>query len=161
MIALVMAIAGTAIAGSGSQQKITKGKVKAIATKQINSLAPGLNVKSAKTAGSATTATTANSAKIATNFLSANVAADGTMIGSVPDGATSSKNATGDYRVNLGRDVTGCTLAASASSVNSGPSLGFVAVGVINGTTLQVFTRNTTNVVVDRPFNVQAICPAQ
>jgi hypothetical protein len=167
MAALVLAIAGTAIAGS-THEKVTRGKVKAIATKQITSLASGLDVESAKTAGTADTARTAGtahsadtagSAKIATNILSANVRSDGTMVDSVPGGATSSKNAEGDYRVDLGRDITGCTLSASAASTTS-VRLAIVAVGVIDGSTLQVFTRTSADVVADEPFYVQAICPA-
>ena len=35
-----------------------------------------------------------------------------------------------------------------------------VGVGVIDSTTLQVFTRDETNTVADRGFYIQAICPS-
>jgi hypothetical protein len=80
------------------------------------------------------------------------------MLGSIPAGATSSKNALGDYRVSFTHSISGCTIAAAAAS-SGGPNLAFVAVGVIDANTLQVFTRDTTSTVVDEPFYVQAICP--
>jgi hypothetical protein len=66
-IALILAMAGTAIAGPDAiSNKITKSKVKKIAKKQagkvVNKREPGLNVNSAKTADTATTATTAATA---------------------------------------------------------------------------------------------------
>lgn len=154
-IALVMAIGGSALAVPGALEKITKGKVKTIAANQIKDLASGLDVKSADTAD---TATTANTAKIATNILSANVLGNGTMLGSIPAGATSARTALGNYTVQLGRDITGCTISAAAAN-NGAPQVALVAVGVDNATTLRVFTRTGANVVSDEPFYVQAICP--
>jgi hypothetical protein len=63
-VALVAALAGTALAGSdATTSAINKKKVKKIATKQatkqINKLAPGLSVASADTAASANTAANA------------------------------------------------------------------------------------------------------
>jgi hypothetical protein len=68
-IALVLAMAGTAIAGpSAISSKITKSKVKQIAKKQINKAAPGLSVQNADNLGGAPAA----------DYLkSANVRADG------------------------------------------------------------------------------------
>lgn len=112
----------------------------------MDAAAPNLNVGSA------------DKAKIAGNILSANVLGDGTMLGSIPGGASSNTVATGDYRVGFGRSITGCTISAWAAK-NTGPNLGFVAVGVAPDGRLQVFTHSPTNVVADRPFYVQAICP--
>jgi len=65
VVALVAALAGTAIADPvASTSAINKKKVKKIAKKQINKLAPGLHVASAE---SANTATTASEAARATN----------------------------------------------------------------------------------------------
>ncbi len=51
--------------------------------------------------------------------------------------------------------------ATAANGGTSGPDQGFVSVSKLGDPNLlQVFTRNTTNVVVDRAFGVQAICPA-
>ena len=53
-LALLAALAGTAVAGpSATTSAISKKKVKKIATKQINKLAPGLSVASADTAANA------------------------------------------------------------------------------------------------------------
>ena len=81
-VALVAALAGTAIAGSDVQSSaINKKKVKKIATKQINELAPGLSVAhadsatNADNAASADSATNATSAETATSAESADNAA--------------------------------------------------------------------------------------
>ena len=57
VLALVAAVAGTAVAGPGaSTSKITKKKVTKIADKEIKKLAPGLSVAHADTADTANTA---------------------------------------------------------------------------------------------------------
>ncbi|MGZ4202270.1 MAG: hypothetical protein ACXVRH_09455 [Thermoleophilaceae bacterium] len=167
-LALVIALGGSAFAATGhpshqaakkkKSHAITSATVKKIADAEIKKLAPTLSVKSATSATTATTATSANTAKIAGNVYSANVQADGTMLGSIPAGATSSKTALGTYSVSFGRSITGCTISAAAAN-NTGPHVAFTAVGVIDANTLDVFTRDPTNTVVDEPFYVQAICP--
>jgi hypothetical protein len=62
VVALVLGSFGTAVAGPA----ITKGKVKGIATKVVNKLAPTLSVAHATTANTATSATSATSATTAT-----------------------------------------------------------------------------------------------
>jgi hypothetical protein len=49
IFALVAAVAGSAIAGPTTARKVTVKKVRKIANKQINALAPGLTVAKAKT----------------------------------------------------------------------------------------------------------------
>ena len=152
MTALVLALAGTALAG-GTTAKLTKSKVKAIAAKEIGKAAPGLNVNSAKTA---------DSAKIASNVLSANVLANGTTTRSIPAGVTSSRETAnnGTYEVVFPRSIAGCTLSASAGSAAS-PTPVLVGVAPKTGApnTVTVFTRSAANVVSDQDFYVQAICP--
>ena len=64
--ALAAALAGTAVADpTGSASAVSKRKVKRIAKKQVNKLAPGLSVAHADSANSAGTADTAKSAGIA------------------------------------------------------------------------------------------------
>jgi hypothetical protein len=151
LIALVMAMAGIAVAGpSATVSKLNKKKVKSIADKQIDKAAPTLSVANAETA---------DSADIASNVYSANVQGDGTMLGSIPDGATSSKTALGTYKVSFGRPIEGCTISGSLAN-NTGPQIGMVAVGVLDANTMHVFTRDPTNTVADRPFYAQMICPA-
>jgi hypothetical protein len=78
----------------------------------------------------------------------------------MPRGATSARTAQGKYSVNMGRDITGCTISASAAS-NVEPQVGFVAVGVANDNTLTVITaQGSTFSSFDLPFYAQAICPA-
>jgi hypothetical protein len=157
VIALVFAIAGTAIAAPEAINKITKSKVKKIANKQITKAAPDLDVASAKTADSATTA---ESADIARNIHSANVLASGAMLGSIPNGATSTRTALGTYEVTLTRSIAGCTISASSGSpTTSAPALVGVAPVPGEPDTLRVFTRTAANVVDDQDFYVQAICP--
>jgi hypothetical protein len=161
MIALVLALAGTALAG-GTAAKITKSKVKTIAAKQINKLAPGLEVNSAKTATTADSAKTATTAGIASNILSANVLASGATLGSIPAGVTSSKvtGNPGTYEVVFPRSIAGCNLSASAGSATSQlPVLVGVAPKVNVPNTVGVFTRSSANVASDQDFYVQAICP--
>lgn len=163
VVALVFAVAGTAFGSSDTFAKLTKGKVKAIAAQQVESLASGLEVKSAKNADKADSADTAGSAAIATNVFSANVDSAGNMIVSIPEGATSGMTATGNYRVSFGRNLANCVVSATAANGGtSGPDQGFVSVSKLSGdpNQLQVFTRSTTNTVIDRAFGVQAICPA-
>jgi hypothetical protein len=75
VLALVAALAGTAVAGpDASTSAITKKTVKKIATKQINQLAPGLSVAHADTADSADTANSANTANTADTANTANTA---------------------------------------------------------------------------------------
>ncbi len=84
MIALVAALAGTAIAANPAA-KLNKAKVKTIADQQIAKAAPGLSV------ANATNAKTADTAKIASNIIAANVTGAGNTLGSIPAGVSSSK----------------------------------------------------------------------
>jgi len=74
-VGLVLASVGTATAAPSVYKQLTEGQVKQIAKKQadkqISARAKGLNVNSAKTAGSAKTATNATNAANATNATSA------------------------------------------------------------------------------------------
>jgi methionine-rich copper-binding protein CopC len=72
VMALVAAIAGTALADPRpTSSAVTKQKVKKIARKQVNKLAPGLSVANAVSAESAATAQTAANAANATNAANA------------------------------------------------------------------------------------------
>ena len=63
-IALIVAMAGSAIAGSGSKS-VSRSAAKSIAVKQIKRMAPQLSVKSADTARQAQRAEVAETAKLA------------------------------------------------------------------------------------------------
>ncbi len=82
ILALVAALAGTAIAGTNVLTKpVSKKVVKKIATKQVKKLAPGLAVASANTAGHAGAADTAGRANVA------DTAGDANALGGQPPGA--------------------------------------------------------------------------
>jgi hypothetical protein len=169
-MALVIALGGTAFAASNGNHAtdaatkkkkshaLTRSAVKKIADDEIKKLAPKLSVAKADSATTANTANSANSAKIATNLLSANVTGAGTMLGSIPAGATSNRTSLGAYQVSFGRPLAGCTISTAAAN-NTSPVFALTAVGVADANTLTVFTRDPANNPTDLPFYVQAICP--
>jgi hypothetical protein len=72
VLALVAAVAGTAVAGpTATTSKLSKKKVVKIADQEINKLAPGLSVAHAESANTANTATNADNAVSADTALSA------------------------------------------------------------------------------------------
>jgi hypothetical protein len=87
VLALVAAVAGTAVAGPGATtSKLSKKKVVKIADQEINKLAPGLSVahaESANTATRANTATNADNADSATTAQSATNADTAASVGGV------------------------------------------------------------------------------
>ncbi len=88
------------------------------------------------------------------------VLADGTTLGSIPAGATSSQAFQGIYLVKFGRDIAGCTISASlATNSNSLIPPGEVDVGVGDAKTLLVRTYNPDGSAASRAFYVQAVCP--
>jgi hypothetical protein len=151
--ALVFAVAGTSVASVATVSALSKQEkkqVSKIATKQIKKQAPGLSVASADTADRAT------------NVYGAQVNADGVMLGSIPDGATSTRLADGIYRVNFPRSVTGCMLFSALGSNDGAVAKGMT--GVIPATVehpnrVGVATYGVTGESVDRDFYVQMTCP--
>jgi hypothetical protein len=98
-LALVLAMAGTAIAGPGAVDKITKSKVRSIADKEINKKAPGLSVdNAAKLGGQPASAFAASSA---VRFVS--IAANGTIEAARSQGVSQANvttNGAGNYCIN-------------------------------------------------------------
>jgi hypothetical protein len=73
-LALIAAVTGTALADDpATSSAVSKKKVKKIASKQVNKLAPGLSVAHATTADSATAADTAKTAQSANTAQSATI----------------------------------------------------------------------------------------
>jgi hypothetical protein len=182
--ALSFAVAGTSVAGAATVNALSKQEKKQvtrIAAKQIKKKARGLSVARSTSAGTAARADTAGRADTAaradtaqradtagraTNIYAANVDADGTMIGSIPAGATSTRVAQGIYRVNFPRSPTGCLLFAALGS-NDG-SIPPGTTGVIPATNedpnrVAVATYGVlvsgTGALADRDFYVQMTCP--
>jgi len=114
VLALVAALAGTAVAGRDvSTSAVSKKKVKKIAkkqaVKQINELAPGLSVAHADTAETAETADTAN------------IAANANALGGIAPSGFATRlfayvrvDLPSTYEVEYGRGVTGVTSTGTA-----------------------------------------------
>jgi hypothetical protein len=101
VLALVAALAGTAVAGTdATTSAINKKKVKSIAAKQINKLAPGLSVASAETADSADSATRAQNATNATNATNAQRATNATNAQNASNARAVDGNSVVDFRLN-------------------------------------------------------------
>jgi hypothetical protein len=144
VIALVFAVTGTAVAVVGLNGK-EKKQVKKIANKRIDKKAPGLAVA---TAGKAT------------NIYSAQVAGNGTMLGSVPAGATSKRLTNGIYDVTMTHPYAGCLISSNLANTGTVVS-GETDVGgePANPKQLGVGTYNSAGVQTDHTFYVQMICP--
>jgi hypothetical protein len=154
VVALSLGLGGSAIAGSGVlTKKQVKTVAKTVANKQITKRAPGLAVASAKSA---------DTAGRATNVHSANVDADGTLLGSVPAGATSQRVGAGTYRVTFTRGVAGCLISSSIGgndgAINPGSTGAIPATGE-NPNRVAVATFNNAGAVENRDFYVQMVCP--
>ncbi len=157
MIALVAALAGTAVAAEPPTRAITKNKAKKIAVKQINKLAPGLSVANA---------TTADTAGKADNVLWAVVdngagAADAAVARAGQPGTTVAEVGVAAVNVDFGRVVTECAWIATKGSVaNALASGGEVTTeGVAaNPNAVQVRTRGSAGGGVQAPFHLEVIC---
>jgi hypothetical protein len=125
ILALVLAVVGTAVAGTSVVSKVTKSSVKTIAKKQagkqITTQAPGLSVAHATTAATASTADTASTAITADT---AGLATHATTA----DTATTADNATNATRlggVGAGGFISGGgRIEAASGTVPNDPSTG-------------------------------------
>jgi hypothetical protein len=125
VLALVAALAGTAVAGpDASTSAVTKKKVKKIAKKQaikqINALAPGLSVASADTADSANRADTANSANTANTASRATQAESATNAVNATNAASAQPAAFAHVNEPGTLDVANSKNAGSVSRVSEG-----------------------------------------
>jgi len=163
-LALVAALAGTAIAGPDAHTSaINKKKVKKIADKQIQAAAPDLSVASAKTADTATTATTAGSAN---NVLWAVVnngpgAADAAVARSSKPGYSATEAGGPSVVVDFNQTVTQCAWMATKGSVANALATNEAATvegNNANPEAVQVRVRNAAGTAVQEPFHVAVIC---
>jgi hypothetical protein len=153
-LALTVALGGTAVAADPAA-KISKSKVKTIARKQIDKLAPELDVASAKQADKADTAKQADeagTAEKALNVFGVSANSSGDVTDSTIEGATVVKTGN-SYKWTFPRNVVDCVPVASGIF-----SDGFVA--------LQAGTApNNTNSVIVNYFeatgdhNLIVVCP--
>jgi hypothetical protein len=171
--ALVIAIAGTAVASVGTISVLTKNDKKQIrkiagkvADQRVRSLASGLTVASATSAGAAGTAERAKSADFATKAgnvpdqLWAIVHADGTLYRGSPGIVGSSAEGEGKNTVVTDRDLHECFFVATLGGDTSDQGLnGDVSVAPINGEPNAVYVRtgeNGSNAA--KPFTLQISC---
>jgi hypothetical protein len=164
IVALIAALGGTAIAGGF----ITKKKAKKIAANQVNKLAPGLSVASAKHADNASSADNAKHADAAANsedVLWAVVSnpggvEDATLFSAGQSGTTVDEDV--GVFVRFPRSVTNCAWNATKglvpgaggaspagwAQVNSGP----------DANTVEVRTRDSGGVITDADFHLVVTC---
>ncbi len=97
------------------------------------------------------------------NVLSAVVNAGGSVATATQSGTTSVRNSLGNYSVSFGRDLTGCSAAATLG--NSGPAVpnpGEIGTSLLNfgGPTsaVQVQTRNSAGAEADNGFHLVVVC---
>ena len=133
IVALIAALGGTAIGAAF----VTKKQSKKIAANQVNKLAPGLSVASAKSADSAkhadsatsaTSATSADTATKADNVMAAKVASDGTLLFAAQGGTSvqAHTGGSGVYGVLFPRNIDNCAIVpggqAGSREINAFPS---------------------------------------
>ncbi len=95
----------------------------------------------------------------ASNTLGAIVNGDGTLAIAAQPGTTSTRNGTGSYAVQFGRDLANC--AAVASLGNSGPIVpnpGEIGASVNFDNSVIVQTRNSTGAPNDNAFHLIVVC---
>jgi hypothetical protein len=106
-------------------------------------------------------AKTALAADSAVTFRAA-VTSSGAAAGGNAKGAT--RSATGEYVVDLGRDVSACQLAATMAGVRNGTSTEAAIPGLITATadaganTVHVSTKTAAGVALDAPFHLLVAC---
>ena len=159
MIALVVALAGTAVAAEPPTRAISKSKAKRIAIKQINKLAPDLSVAHASTA---------DTAGNAENVLWAVVDNPGGLDNATlaragqPNTTVTEVDVTG-VRVEFGRPVTDCAWIATKGAVaNATPPRGEVTTAGVAGNpeavVVEVLDGTTVGGHLEEPFHLKVIC---
>jgi hypothetical protein len=155
IVALIAALGGTAVGAAF----VTKKQAKKVAANQVNKLAPGLSVASAKSADSANTANSANTATTAgsaDNILAAKVASNGTLEFAAQGGTSVQAHTGGSavYGVLFPRDISNCAIVpggqAGSREINAFQSGANNRVGVL--------TFNSAGVGADAAFSLVIVC---
>ncbi|MGH7359024.1 MAG: hypothetical protein ACREJR_09435 [Candidatus Rokuibacteriota bacterium] len=166
VVALVAALAGTAVASdplaTSSAKKVTKKKVKKIADRRINKLAPGLSVDNADRLGDRP----ANDYELKEETLFATVAPANANPAIVRGrGATAViRQAVGSFRVTFDRDVTGCTWLATYGQPNDAnvDARWATVRGRDNPNQVGVVLRDQAGTQLDgQGFHVAVLCPGE
>lgn len=171
--ALVIAIAGTAVASVGTISVLTKNEKKqvkkiagTIADQRIRSLASGLTVAGAASAGTAGTAEHARSADFASaagnvpEQLWAIVHADGTLFRGSPGIVSATAESAGKNTVLTNRDVHDCFFAATIGGDTPGFGVrGEISVNAVEGDPKAVYVLTSeSGSNAARPFTLLISC---
>jgi hypothetical protein len=144
-LALVAALAGTAVAGG----VLTSKKAKKIANAQITKRAPGLTVKNAATAGNV-------------YFAKVSYTTSTPVVTSSSGGITGNgETITGTPSLVFPRDMTNCAITATPkNSGGTASEIGMRQSNTSTGATVYLAMWRTDNNASTRSdFNVQAVCP--
>jgi hypothetical protein len=149
VIALIVALCGTAVAGVATISKLSKSekrKVRGLADQEIDKKAPGLSVK---TAGDVT------------NQIWAVVSSVGNLVRSNGHVTDVSTDGIGRYVVSVDRDIGACYYLASLGGSEEGlGSRGDISVNPsgVTANSVYVLTGNNSNVSEDRNFTLLIRC---
>lgn len=161
VIALVAAIAGTAVAGPQALTRaISRGKVKKIAAKQANKAIDqresGLSVEHAQAADTATTADNVS------NQLWAIVNADGSLHRATTGIVNSARDDAGKYLVTADRSLTDCFAQATLGGNTPDQGLrGDISVNPLGGDPNGLYVLTSSEAAAqnaDRPFTLLIRC---
>lgn len=151
--ALVVSIAGTAVAGVATVSVLTKKEkksVRKIADKRIKAMAQGLSVRFATEAGNAA------------NQEWAVVSGGGTLVRSTPGITGAERLAGGQYDVDTNRDLSGCYFVATLGGDTPDEGLrGDISVNRLDGTTDRIYVLTSQEAPpqnADRPFTLLIRC---
>jgi hypothetical protein len=152
IVALVVALTGTAIAGVATVSKLSKSekrKVRGLADQEIDAKAPGLSVKSAATAGDVS------------NQMWAVVDSNGGLVRGTPGitGAARDLGGSGKYIVSTNRDVSNCYSVATLGGNQPGIGLkGDISNNPFGANSIYLLTSNEAGAQADRPFTLLIRC---
>lgn len=92
--------------------------------------------------------------------LAAQVNSDGTLASSSGAGVTSTRLGTGQFQVDFGHNVSGCTFVATIGAFNTAAAAGEIDVTDRSGNVEAVFVRthNSSGTLVDEPFQLVVVC---
>jgi hypothetical protein len=149
VIALILALGGTAVAGVATISKLSKSekrKVRGLADQEIDKKAPGLSVK---TAGDVT------------NQIWAVVNANATLARATAGitGVTRDPSSDGKYIVTVDRNISNCYYLGSLGGTEPGVGVrGDISVNAASQTELYVLTSSEFSANADRAFTLLIRC---
>jgi hypothetical protein len=163
VIALVVAMGGAAYAGSGFGKTVNTGEIakNAVTSPKLHAGA----VRSPKIAADAVKGADVDegslgpvpSAAKALNVLAVTVRSDGTLARAAQEGTSASRTGEGNYVVDFGVAVSGCTYIASLGGLEGEPS-GEISTSLSTTNAVAVHTNNSNGASADRAFSLSVVC---